>query len=74
MARLKAGTTWQGEIVQRLNKVLVEVKLSKGKILLFIDELHTIINNGYQLHASNIIKLAPARGELKVILFLKKYF
>ncbi|WOH04464.1 hypothetical protein DCAR_0623873 [Daucus carota subsp. sativus] len=67
MARLKAGTTWQGEIVQRLNKVLVEVKLSKGKILLFIDELHTIINNGYQLHASNIIKLAPARGELKCI-------
>ncbi|KAK1359379.1 Chaperone protein ClpC3, chloroplastic [Heracleum sosnowskyi] len=69
MARLLAGASNRGEFEERLTKVVDEVKLSEGKIVLFIDELHTLVGAGSSgpLDASNILKPALARGELKCI-------
>nr|XP_027120307.1 ATP-dependent Clp protease ATP-binding subunit ClpA homolog CD4B, chloroplastic-like [Coffea arabica] len=70
MGRLIAGSSNRGEFEERLIMVIDEVKQSKGEILLFIDELHTLIgagSGGQALDAANILKPPLARGELKCI-------
>ncbi|CAL5370331.1 unnamed protein product [Camellia sinensis] len=70
MGRLIAGTSNRGEFEERLLNVVDEVKQSEGAIILFIDELHTLIGDGaggQALNAANILKPALARGELKCI-------
>lgn len=64
-----AGSKYRGEFEERIKKVLQEVRAA-GNILLFIDELHTIIGAGGAegaIDASNILKPALARGELQLI-------
>ncbi|KAI3913531.1 hypothetical protein MKW92_009180 [Papaver armeniacum] len=68
MARLIAGTTYRGDFEERIISVIDEVKKSKGNVILFIDELHTLIGaGGWSLDAANILKPPLARGELKCI-------
>ncbi|KAL7257205.1 hypothetical protein ACSBR1_011018 [Camellia fascicularis] len=70
MGRLIAGTSNRGEFEERLLNVVDEVKQSEGAIILFIDELHTLIGDGaggQAVDAANILKPALARGELKCI-------
>jgi ATP-dependent Clp protease ATP-binding subunit ClpC len=70
MGALVAGSKFRGEFEDRLKAVLKEVKLSKGEIILFIDELHTIVGAGAAegaIDASNLLKPALARGELQCI-------
>ncbi|KAL2240684.1 UNVERIFIED_CONTAM: Chaperone protein ClpC, chloroplastic [Sesamum indicum] len=71
MARLIAGASNRGEFEQRLITLVDEVKQSKGSVILFIDELHTLIGagaaGGQPLDAANILKPALARGHLKCI-------
>ncbi|XP_011044299.1 PREDICTED: chaperone protein ClpC2, chloroplastic-like [Populus euphratica] len=67
MARLVAGTKFHGDFEERLTGIVDEVKQNDGNIVLFIDELHTLVGNGQTLDAANIIKPALARGELKCI-------
>lgn len=69
MGRLIAGAANRGEFEERLIKVVEEVKQSNGGIILFIDELHTLVgagSTGGALDGANIMKPALARGELKV--------
>lgn len=66
MARLVAGTEFHGDFEERLTGIVDEVKQSDGNIVLFIDELHTLVGSGQTLDAANILKPALARGELKV--------
>ena len=73
MGRLIAGSSNRGEFEERLIMVIDEVKQSKGEILLFIDELHTLIgagSGGQALDAANILKPPLARGELKVCIYI----
>lgn len=70
MASLIAGAKYRGEFEERLKKVLNEVKKSEGEIIMFIDEIHTIVGAGNSeggMDTSNILKPMLARGEIKVI-------
>ena len=70
MGALVAGAKYRGEFEERLKAVLNEVKKSEGKILLFIDELHTIVGAGKTegaMDAGNLLKPMLARGELHCI-------
>ena len=70
MSALVAGAKYRGEFEERLKSVLKEVGKSDGRIILFIDELHTIVGAGAtegSMDAGNILKPALARGELHAI-------
>ena len=70
MGALIAGAKYQGEFEERLKAVVQEVTQSDGEILLFIDEIHTLVGAGKSsgaMDAANILKPALARGELRTI-------
>ena len=70
MGALVAGAKYKGEFEERLKSVVNEVKKSEGDIILFIDEIHTLVGAGKgegAMDAANILKPALARGELRSI-------
>lgn len=70
LASLVAGTKYRGEFEERLKRVMEEIRAAAGEIVLFIDELHTIVGAGAAegaIDASNILKPPLSRGELQCI-------
>jgi ATP-dependent Clp protease ATP-binding subunit ClpB len=70
MGALVAGAKYRGEFEERLKAVLSEVRAAEGRILLFIDELHTVVGAGAAqgaMDAGNMLKPMLARGELHLI-------
>ncbi|WP_306193233.1 AAA family ATPase, partial [Streptomyces sp. MK5] len=66
-----AGAQYRGQFEERLKKVIEDVRAAKGNIILFIDEMHTVVGAGAtgegSMDASNMLKPALARGELHVV-------
>jgi len=70
MGALVAGSKFRGEFEERLKAVIDEVKMAQGEVILFIDEIHTVVGAGGAegaIDASNLMKPALARGELQCI-------
>src|SRR3954454_23181028 len=70
MGALVAGSQYRGQFEQRLKQVLAEVTAAEGKIILFVDELHTVLGAGGAegaMDAANLLKPMLARGELRMV-------